>query len=149
LEYLGVVIACASFCRELSGHGGVNVEFHSGSMPKDLPKEVSICLFRILQEALQNAIKHSGVRHYEVFLAAVSNEIHLRVHDAGVGFDPETTLDRHGLGLTSMMERLKLVGGELSIESSPEHGTTVHAHVPLRVKSISAGAGGQVRVRGL
>ena len=134
LDYLGVVMACSSFCREVSARHGVKVEFDSSSIPKDLPREVSICLFRILQEALQNAIKHSGVRHYEVFLAAVSNEIHLSVHDPGVGFDPETTIDRHGLGLTSMKERLKLVGGELSIESSPSHGTTVHAHVPLKAK---------------
>jgi PAS domain S-box-containing protein len=140
LDLLGVVAACGGFCREFAGHHGVKVEFQSDGIPKTLPKEVSICLFRILQEALLNAFKHSGSRQYKVSLMSVSNEIRLSVQDAGTGFDPEKAILGHGLGLTSMRERLRLVDGQFSIESVPRGGTTVHARVPLSLKARAAQA---------
>jgi signal transduction histidine kinase len=84
-----------------------------------------------LQEALQNAIKHSGSRRFQVSLSRTSNEIFLTVHDSGIGFDPVEAIKGRGLGLTSMKERLKLVYGELSIESQLRAGTTIHVHVPV------------------
>jgi signal transduction histidine kinase len=96
-----------------------------------LSQEVSLCVFRVLQEALQNAIKHSGSQRFQVSLGHISNEILLTVHDSGIGFDPAEAMKGRGLGLTSMKERLKLVDGELSIESRPRTGTTIHVRVPL------------------
>jgi signal transduction histidine kinase len=130
------------FCRELSDQHGVEIEFHSKNIPKDLPQEVSLCLFRVLQESLQNATKHSGSRQFQVSLNAGTNEIELRVHDSGLGFDPQEAMKGRGLGLTSMQERLKLVDGHLSIESKPQLGTTIHARVPRNPRTKSAGTVG-------
>jgi signal transduction histidine kinase len=139
LEYLGLEVASAGFCKELSERHEVEIDFHSENIPKDLSKEVSLCLFRVLQEALQNAVKHSGSRHFEVLLRDGTNEIELTVHDSGAGFDPEKATDGHGLGLTSMKERLKLVDGQLFIDSKPQQGTTIHARVPLCTRMKAAG----------
>jgi PAS domain S-box-containing protein len=140
LEYLGVVAAASSFCGELSEKHGVQIDFHPEAIPKSLPREIALSLFRVLQEALQNATKHSGSRHFEVFLRGAAHEIELRVSDSGVGFDTEKLPDRHGLGLTSMKERLKLVHGELSIDSRPGRGTVVRATVPLSIANKAAEA---------
>jgi len=91
---------------------------------------------------LRNAAKHSGVRHVEVHLWGATDEIHLTVKDSGVGFDTKTTKQGHGLGLTSMQERMKLVNGAFSIESQPMRGTTICARVPLAVESNSQRAAG-------
>jgi len=134
LDYLGLASACAGFCKELSERQNVEIDFHSESIPKDLSKEISLCLFRVLQEALQNAVKHSGSRHFQVSLRGAINEIELTVHDSGVGFDPEKAITGHGLGLTSMKERLKLVDGKLAIDSKLQSGTTIYARVPLAAR---------------
>jgi len=132
LEYLGLAAAAASFCRELSERRKVRIDFHCEGVPNDVPKEISLCLYRVLEEALQNAIRHSSSRNCEVSLRGESNEIELTIRDSGLGFDPEAAVKGRGLGLVSMKERLTLVGGELSIESQPQHGTTIHARVPLK-----------------
>ena len=140
LEYLGIVAAASSFCRELSDQHGVQIDFHSEGIPKDVHQEIALCLFRILQESLQNAIKHSGAQRIEAWLRGASNEIALSVRDAGIGFSPEEALRGRGLGLTSMRERLKLVHGKLSIDSQTGLGTIVRATVPLNLGSSCAGA---------
>ena len=141
LEYLGLVTAAASFCKELSARQEIEVDFHSQGVPRELPQEIALCLFRVLQEALQNAIKHSGERHFQVSLTSGTRQIELIVGDSGIGFEPEEALWGRGLGLTSMKERLKLVDGHLSIESKPHAGTIIHARVPLNPATKSAGAG--------
>ena len=140
LEYLGLASAAGSFCRELSDGQGVEIGFHSESIPKDLPSEISLCLFRVLQEALQNAIKHSGSRHFQVSLSGGSSGVELTVRDSGIGFDPEDATRGSGLGLTSIRERLKLVNGKLFIDSQSQLGTTILARVPLSPKTKSAAA---------
>ena len=95
----------------------MEIDFRSESIPAELSEEISLSLFRVLQEAVQNAAKHSGSGHFQVSIRGGSNEIELKVHDAGIGFEPEVAFAEEGLGLTSMRERLKLVNGELSIES--------------------------------
>jgi PAS domain S-box-containing protein len=142
LEYLGLARAAAGLCRELSERHGVKIDFHSENVPKELPREISLSLFRILQEALQNATKHSGSRHFQVSLRGGANEIELTVHDSGIGFETEEAIKGRGLGLTSMQERLKLVRGQLSIESKPQRGTTIQARVPLSPRMKSVGANG-------
>ena len=119
LEYLGLEKASESFCSELSVRHKVKIDFHSDNIPKTLPREVSFCLFRVLQEALQNASKHSGSQQLEVVLTGKGeHEIELTVHDSGVGFEPEEAIKGRGLGLANMRERLKLVAGHLSIQST-------------------------------
>jgi PAS domain S-box-containing protein len=142
LKYLGLAEAVASLCEELSEGQGVEIQFQSESVPKDLPTEAALCLFRVSQEALKNAIKHSGSRHFRVSLIGGQSQIDLSVRDSGSGFDAAEAMNGRGLGLTSMRERLKLAHGELSIESQPGKGTTVHARVPVSPKKIAAGAAG-------
>jgi PAS domain S-box-containing protein len=137
LEYLGLGVAAASFCREACALQNVEIEFHSEGVTKAVPKEISLCLFRVLQEAIQNAIKHSRVRRFEVSLQGSSDEVQLIVRDSGIGFDTEKASIGYGIGLTSMRERLKLVDGQLLVDSKPQGGTTVHARVPLRPLSAS------------
>jgi PAS domain S-box-containing protein len=140
LEYLGIAAAASSFCRELSEKHRVQIDFHSESIPKELRQEIALSLFRILQEGLQNAIKHSGSQSFEVRLGSTSNEIELSVRDTGIGFNPEEAIRGLGLGLTSMRERVKLVHGKFSIDSQPGHGTAIRAIVPLNLGSKAAQA---------
>jgi PAS domain S-box-containing protein len=139
LEYLGLVTASGSLCREVSEEHGVEIAFHSESIPKQLPREIALCFFRVLQESLQNALKHSGSKHFEVWLKGSPNEIELTVHDSGTGFDLEAAIRGRGLGLTSMKERLKLVHGRLSVESRLAQGTTICATVPFSSGARAAG----------
>jgi PAS domain S-box-containing protein len=141
LEYLGLATAARSFCNEFSGQQEVEVDFHSDGVPRNLPSEISLCLFRVMQEALQNGMKHSGSRHFDVRLDSSLNEIQLSVSDSGIGFDLDEAMSGRGIGLSSMKERLKLVDGEFSIESKLQHGTTIRARVPLspRIQPASAG----------
>ncbi len=131
LEYLGIATAMSAFCQEFSGQHCVEIGFSHDEVPRTLPQETSLCLFRVLQEGLQNALKHSGVRHFDVELRYASDEIYLRVSDSGAGFELDAAKRSPGLGLISMTERLKLLNGTISIESQPKCGTTIHAHVPL------------------
>lgn len=140
LEYLGLTAAAATFCREFSERKGVPIEFHSENIPKSLPEEISLCLFRVLQEGLQNAAKHSGSQECKVSITLASDEVHLTVSDSGCGFDMEEALKTPGIGITSMKERLKIVNGELRIDSQMNGGTVVHARVPLHVNMRVASA---------
>jgi PAS domain S-box-containing protein len=137
LDLLGLVTAANSFCRELSEQQKVEVDFTHAGIPRTLSKEISLCLFRVLQEALQNAVKHSGVQHFRVELSGAPQEIHLTVSDLGRGFDSGEAMSRHGLGLISMRERMQLVGGELSIKSGHGRGSTICARVRLKVEAAT------------
>ena len=131
LELIGLKAAVAGFCEELSNRHDVTIDVLFENIPEALPPEISLCLYRVLQEALQNVLKHSGSRRAHVSLTGQVNTINLTVKDSGPGFDPHEALRGPGLGLTSMKERLKVVGGQLSIHSQPGHGTTIHAVAPL------------------
>ena len=131
LEYLGLVAAAKSFCKEVSEMNDVQIDFKEDGVPRTLPNEVSLSLFRILQQAVHNAVEHSGVKHMEVGLWEQSHELHLQVKDLGKGFDLLAEMQGVGLGLTSMRERARLVNGNISIESKPRQGTTIHVRVPL------------------
>jgi signal transduction histidine kinase len=130
LDLLGLTRAAGDLCAELSDLHGVTIGFQAERIAESLPDDVSLCLFRVLQNALQNATKHSGCRQIDVSLRSGEHSIELAVVDAGVGFDPRAAR-AHGLGLTSMTERLKLVDGELLIDSKPGGGTTVRARIPF------------------
>ena len=141
LEYLGLASAAESFCKELSEKTKVEIVFEHAGIPDNLSKEISVCIFRVLQEGLQNAVKHSGVRSFAVNLHGTGNSIELTVVDFGNGFEEQEAFTRHGLGLISMRERLQLVHGELSVKSQPGAGTIIRARVPLEAAEYSAIAG--------
>jgi len=142
LDYLGLAVASSSFCKEFSEQHKVEVLFTQSNVARNIPKETSLSLFRVLQEALQNAVKHSGARQFSVVLCGTSKEIQLTVSDVGLGFNLPDALAHRGLGLISMRERLQLVGGELSIISEPGRGTTISARVPHREEYRPARAAG-------
>src|SRR5215467_3716873 len=143
LEYLGVVAAMRSFCQEFGDQQRMQIGFRSHDVPSQLlSQEVSLSLFRVLQEALRNAAKHSGVHLVDVHLWGTADEIHLTVSDSGAGFDTKTARDGRGLGLTSMQERMKLVNGDFFIESRPALGTTIRTRVPLSADMNSKRAAG-------
>jgi len=131
LQILGIVAAIRGFCREFAVHQKITVDFTHNNIPKAVPHDVSLCLFRVLQEALHNAAKHSKARHYEVRLDRPASEIHLTVSDRGTGFNPEAAMSSGGLGLVSMRERVRLVNGTIVIDSSPQRGTRIHVSVPI------------------
>jgi PAS domain S-box-containing protein len=132
LELLGIAVAMKGFCEEFATLQRVDAEFTSRDVPDQLPPDICLCLFRVLQQALHNAAKHSGVRRFEANLWGEQDEVHLVVSDAGRGFDLEAARSGRGLGLISMEERLKLVGGALSIDTQPQRGTRIHAWAPVR-----------------
>ena len=136
LEYLGVVAGMKSWCREFAERQKMEVDF-SADVAHPLPFEIGLCLFRVLQEALHNAVKHSGVKQVDVQLAESSNELLLNISDLGVGFDLEEAKQGRGLGLTSMQERVRLVNGTITIESKLGGGTTIHVHVPFNSEDAS------------
>ena len=136
LEYLDIAGVMSSFCRDFGKRKGVEIDFRSDGLPQPrLPEDIALCLLRVLQEALLNAVKHSGVRHFDVRFSGTSDEIHLTVSDCGVGFDLEAARKSAGLGLNRIQERLKLVKGQLAIDSQRQIGTTIHARVPLNSKT--------------
>jgi PAS domain S-box-containing protein len=142
LEYLGIAAVMRSFCEEFAQRKKVKIDFRSHGLPSLVLSDVSICLFRVLQEALHNGVKHSGVKKFEVQLWGASDGIHLTVRDSGAGFDTDAARKGRGLGLTRIEQRVKLVKGTFSIDSQPEKGTTVHVSVPLDSGSDSMRAAG-------
>jgi PAS domain S-box-containing protein len=132
LQYLGIAAAMRGFCREFGEQQKVEIDFKAHDLPVHLSPDISLCFFRVLQEALHNSTKHSGVRYFEVELWGTPDETHLTVSDSGAGFDIDAAKANRGLGLISMEERLKILNGMLSIESQLQRGTTIHARVPFR-----------------
>jgi PAS domain S-box-containing protein len=134
LEYLGAIGGMKSWCNEFGERQEIQIEFKNTEVQTSVAPEVGLCLFRVLQEALHNAAKHSGVKRIEVQLREDSGEIHLVISDLGRGFDLETAMQGRGLGLISMRERVRLVRGTIVIESKPLGGTTIHVRVPFQLE---------------
>ncbi|MFL6228110.1 MAG: sensor histidine kinase, partial [Pyrinomonadaceae bacterium] len=132
LDHLGLAAAVESLCEELSATCPIKIELHRTAFPASIPKDVSLCVFRIAQEALRNCIKHSGALNARVVLENTGVAVRLSVSDDGCGFDPKSEALKKGLGFTSMRERLRLVGGELRIYSQPLCGTRLEISVPLK-----------------
>lgn len=141
LDYLGLSGAAKSFCREFSEKAKVEIQFDQSAIPSTIPKDVSLCLFRVLQESLQNAVKYSGVATFNVNLRGTSEGIELVVSDDGKGFDEHEAFSRQGLGLISMRERLQMVHGIMEVKTNPGAGTTIAAWVPLQVEALRKMAG--------
>jgi signal transduction histidine kinase len=131
LEQLGLVAGVRGLCKEQVNAHRLEVEFAHQEMPLSIPGDTVLCVYRIAQEALGNVVKHSGARHARVELGGGSDEVILRITDDGVGFDLDSAEGNGGLGLVSMRERLRLVGGRIVIDSRPSAGTRIDVHVPL------------------
>lgn len=131
LASLGLVTAISGMCREFSEQRELQVKFAHSDIPKDIPDETSLCLFRITQEALQNVWKHSGVKDAGVTLLGHADRIDLCVEDTGIGFDQKSSQGKPTLGFVSMQERVRLVSGHLGIDSAPLRGTRIRVQVPL------------------
>ncbi len=131
LERLGLAAATRIFCKELSPEHQVTIVVNDTGIPIDVPNNIALTLFRVMQEAVRNAVKHSAVCDVTVSFRAAGSEIQLEVADHGVGFDPEAVMKRQDLGLIGMRERLSLVHGECTIDSRPGGGTRIRARVPL------------------
>jgi len=138
LEYLGLAAAAQSVCRDLSENHALNIDVHCDAVPTGLPQPVAVTLFRVLQEALQNVLKHSRSAQVDVALSGTPDRIELSVRDSGIGFDPKLAMKGTGLGLVSMQERIKLVRGEFAVSSQANSGTTVWARIPL--SNLSSGS---------
>jgi len=136
LEYFGAVGGIRSWCKEFAERQKMEVDFRS-DVPSPLPLTIGLPLFRVLQEALHNTSKHSGVRRVEVQLREESGEIHLVVSDSGTGFDVEAAFHGKGLGLSSMRERVRLVNGTITIASKPTAGTRIDVRVPMEKEPMS------------
>ena len=135
LDHLGLVAAVKSHCLELAALHEIKIAFKEKGCAGFISKDVTLCLFRIVQESFRNVIKHSGAREASVVLIGTPDAIHLSVSDNGRGFDVDSLESKSGLGLISMRERLRLVSGAISIRST-SRGTSIEVSVPLAGSDI-------------
>jgi PAS domain S-box-containing protein len=129
LRLLGLVPTIEALCRDESAASGVEVRFTANDVPEKLPDATELCLFRVAQEGVRNALRHSGATTVDVALSSTGTRLTLTVADNGSGFDPASA--SHGLGLFTMRERVQLVGGDLTLTSSRDKGTTITIVVPV------------------
>jgi signal transduction histidine kinase len=131
LQLLGLSAAMSSWCNEFGRNRKIEILFQSHDVPARLSSEVSLHLYRVLQEALNNAAKHSGGESFNVRLWGTQAEIHLSITDLGNGFDTRAAMSGSGLGLKTMRERVKLMKGHFEIESKANRGTRIQVRVPV------------------
>jgi signal transduction histidine kinase len=139
LDDLGLAAALEWQGREVSRRSEIEVSVEPESVPEDLPDEYKICIYRLVQEALNNAVRHSGARNATVVVKRLAKSIVVRIADDGRGFDPERA---RGMGILGMEERVKRLGGTLRVESQPAKGVTVTAELPIPPGLGSNAAGG-------
>ena len=130
LDHLALVPTLRAHCADFARQHDLNVAFNADQMRAPLPRDVAVCLFRIVQEGLRNIASHAAVREASVALTQTADFVELTIHDRGRGFDPDGGAARRGLGLLSMDERARLVGGTFRITSASGSGTTLHVQVP-------------------
>jgi len=131
LEHVGLGSALGGLCKEIGLKHEIDVRFAEIDVPSQIPKDVSLCLFRVAQEALNNVVKHSQSSSAQVELRGKTGSVTVRISDAGQGFDPCLENRSAGIGLAGMRERLRLVNGQLVVTSQPKRGTEILAEVPL------------------
>lgn len=131
LEDLGLVDAVKSECSIFTQREGIAVDYRTENVPPGIPADVAICIYRIVQEGLRNIAKHADTTQLQVALTGKDDSIHLMIKDQGSGFDPKEMEKKPGLGLVSMQERVRLIQGNISIESRPGKGTVIKVRAPL------------------
>jgi signal transduction histidine kinase len=130
LDYLGLVPALQKLVSEFAERHDMAIAFGHASLPRSLPSDVALCLFRVAEESLTNIAKHSHARSARVHLSVAPDGLLLRVEDQGSGFDTATLGSRGGLGFVSMQERLRVFHGTIHVDSAPSRGTRIDAWVP-------------------
>jgi signal transduction histidine kinase len=136
LHYLGLPFALRQLCKKISVHHHMLITPRCADLPANLPSDLELCIYRVAQEAVNNAAKHSHAPEIVVELAQLEDTIVLKVSDSGIGFDPSGS--HRGIGLTTMRERLRIFGGELFVESIEGKGTTIIAKAKLeKAKGMS------------
>ena len=131
LDHLGLGPAVKSLCEEVSRNGKLKIDLRQKGFPADLSRDVTLCAFRIVQEAVRNCTKHSGAQAAQVILEKTETAIRLSVSDNGCGFDPKSSAVKNGLGFISMRERVHLVDGQIQFYSRPQRGTRIEVTIPL------------------
>ncbi len=131
LDQLGLVTAARAFCNELAAQSGLSIGFTCQNVPRELPAETALFVYRVLQEALGNTLRHSKATAVQAELRMAHRHLHLAVSDNGTGFDLARARNDGGLGLLSMEERARLVRGKLKIRTAPGRGTRVEFTVPV------------------
>jgi PAS domain S-box-containing protein len=135
LEDLGLAKALRSLCDDFSQREGIPVTFRiSGGPPSSFPIDAASCVYRVAQEALNNVARHARAKHVAVLLSG-RRDLRLSIRDNGIGFDPTAVRGAGGLGLVSMEERVRMVGGTLRVQSRPGHGASVDLALPLLRKT--------------
>jgi PAS domain S-box-containing protein len=137
LESLGLLAGLEAFCKEFAEQQGMQVDFAHEDVRRSVPADAALCMFRITQEALRNIKKHSGANRAEVRLEQLGGRLHLSVSDCGRGFNSNKPPAERGIGIHSMEERLRLLGGKLEIQSRPMEGTRIDAWLPLKMASAA------------
>ena len=132
LESLGLVPGVSALCKEFIDRYGIEIDFCADNIPRRIHQDAALCLFRIIQEGLQNLKKHSGVTKAQVKLWMNGDKIFMSVCDKGRGFDLKEITNNGGIGIRSMEERVRLLGGRFEIHSEPTRGTRIEACVPLQ-----------------
>jgi PAS domain S-box-containing protein len=138
LHHVGLLAAAKSLCEEIGRQHRIQIEFAHRELPEEISPHVELCFFRIVQESLNNIVKHSGAKQAHVEFVGTASYIRLRIVDSGVGFDPSAKAARAGLGLASMRERLRPLGGNMALRSRPMEGTEIVVEVPLTHSSAQA-----------
>jgi len=133
LDDLGLIPALEWQARETSRRGEMEVEVHAEELTGDLPDDVKVGIYRLVQEALQNAATHADAKNATVVVKRERNSVVVEINDDGKGFQPERT---RGMGILGMEERVRQLHGELVLRSTPGKGTTVHAELPINDKGI-------------
>jgi signal transduction histidine kinase len=131
LDQLGLVSTARGWCRDLSATSGVSITFQADGLPDDVRGRAGVSLFRVLQEATRNVVRHSRATAAQVRLFRAADGIHLVVEDNGCGFNVDEESRTRGLGLLSMEERARLLGGRLSVAAREGGGMRVEAIVPV------------------
>jgi two-component system NarL family sensor kinase len=131
LDHLGLAIALQSHVEEFGKREEIEAVFTQRNLPETIPQPLSTCLYRVAQEGLRNVAKHAKATRVVVRLVQSDHTLRLSIFDSGVGFDPVRVKERHGLGFVSMQERVRLVGGRMSIRSRQNRGTYLFIRVPL------------------
>jgi PAS domain S-box-containing protein len=136
LELLGLAVAVKSHCRECSEQLRIPIHCSCDHLQEKMDSAVALAFLRVLQEALHNAMKHSGAKSITVRLIGSDHDLSLEIVDDGAGFDVEASKLAAGLGLISMRERTHLIGGEFEIWSSPGRGTKITARAPIVKRTL-------------
>jgi signal transduction histidine kinase len=131
LDDLGLVQAVQAESAAFINKTGIDLSITINDSLDSIPRELALCLYRVIQEGLQNIAKHSRAKAAFITLHGLSDGIRLLIEDNGIGFEPEEVRKKAGIGLSSMRERVRLLNGEINFKSQPGNGTQIEVFIPI------------------